>query len=193
MTPAHQGLTEDKFEALLAAARSGEPAGFSGLWRHYQPLMMRYLRVMRGPDAEDVASDTWLAVARGISAFEGGEADFRAWLFTIARRRAIDAGRKAWRRSEILTENAFAQRQSGELGPEDVVMGRMGVQDALALVSQLPPSQAEVVILRTVAGMDVAQVAEAVGKEPGAVRVLAHRGLARLGELIGAQGIRTEV
>jgi RNA polymerase sigma-70 factor (ECF subfamily) len=55
---------------------------------------------------------------------------------------------------------------------------------ALELIARLPPGQAEVVTLRAVAGLSVEQVAEIVGKRPGAVRVLAHRGLRRLAELL---------
>ena len=56
---------------------------------------------------------------------------------------------------------------------------------ALRLIALLPADQAEVVALRFIAGLDVAEVAEIVGKRPGAVRVAAHRGLRRLGEVLG--------
>ncbi len=58
----------------------------------------------------------------------------------------------------------------------------LSTRAALAVIGQLPHDQAEVVLLRVVAGLDVEQVARVVGKRPGAVRVLAHRGLRRLAE-----------
>jgi RNA polymerase sigma-70 factor (ECF subfamily) len=60
---------------------------------------------------------------------------------------------------------------------------------ALALLAELPPDQAEVVVLRVVGGLEVAEVARIVGKRPGAVRVLAHRGLRRLAERVEAAGL----
>jgi RNA polymerase sigma-70 factor (ECF subfamily) len=57
----------------------------------------------------------------------------------------------------------------------------------LALVRTLPPDQAEVILLRVVAGMDNTQVAGLLGKTPGAVRVLSHRGLRRLATLVTEQ------
>jgi RNA polymerase sigma-70 factor (ECF subfamily) len=57
------------------------------------------------------------------------------------------------------------------------------------LVAELPPDQAEVVALRVVGGLEVAEVAKIVGKRPGTVRVLAHRGLRRLAGRVEAAGL----
>jgi RNA polymerase sigma-70 factor (ECF subfamily) len=57
---------------------------------------------------------------------------------------------------------------------------------AVALIATLPPGQAEVVLLRVVAGLDVAQVAAITGKRPGNVRVLTHRALRRLADRLAA-------
>ena len=70
--------------------------------------------------------------------------------------------------------------------PAEMAIQAMATEHALALIAQLPPDQAEVVVLRVVAGLDVTQVATIMGKRPGAVRVLGHRGLRRLAELIGS-------
>ncbi|MFN8028120.1 MAG: sigma-70 family RNA polymerase sigma factor [Acidimicrobiia bacterium] len=70
--------------------------------------------------------------------------------------------------------------------PSDDVLDALGTEEALAIVSTLPPDQAEVVALRTIGGLDVQQVAEVIGKRPGTVRVLAHRGLKNLAKTLGA-------
>ena len=69
--------------------------------------------------------------------------------------------------------------------PQLVVTEAAGTDAALALIATLPPDQAEVVLLRVVAGLDVATVAGIVDKQPGNVRVLAHRGLQRLMNRVG--------
>src|ERR1700751_3091880 len=81
-------------DEALVNARSGDEAGFLVLWDALQPLLLRYLRVVGCDDVEDVAGETWLQVVRDLPKFKKDNADeFRAWLFTIARHRAIDAAR----------------------------------------------------------------------------------------------------
>ena len=77
----------------LARASAGDEAGFLQLWRALQPPLLRFLRVIGCDDPDDVASETWLQVVRDLPRFSGAEEDFRRWLFTIGRHRAIDAAR----------------------------------------------------------------------------------------------------
>jgi RNA polymerase sigma-70 factor, ECF subfamily len=72
--------------------------------------------------------------------------------------------------------------------PVAAVLEGHSTRAALALVAELPPDQAEVVALRFLGGLEVAEVARIVGKRPGAVRVLAHRGLRRLASRVEAAG-----
>ena len=89
------------FSAILADARGGDEEAFACLFRAIQPVLLRYLRVIAPEAAEDVAGETWLQVVAGLAGFRGGEDAFRAWLFAIARHRAIDAGRARARRHII--------------------------------------------------------------------------------------------
>jgi RNA polymerase sigma-70 factor (ECF subfamily) len=178
-------LTEDEFARTLDAACAGDEAAFVRLFRSMQPVLLRYLRVVAGPLAEDVASDTWVAVVRDLRRFTGGEDAFRAWLLSIARRRWIDALRVAGRRPE-LTVDDLPERVAADDVP-DAVEEIVTTERALALIARLPRDQAEVILLRVVAGLDVATTAELVGKQSGHVRVLAHRGLKRLRGFLEAQ------
>lgn len=169
------------FADILDAARLGSEWAVAALWRDLQPPLLRYLRVAEREVAEDLASETWLEVARGLGRFQGGEAEFRAWLFTIARHRLIDWRRKTTRRR---TEPVawFPERPAATDTEEEALA--LGTEEALALLAGLPPDQAEVLALRVVGGLDANQVAAVVGKRPGAVRVLQHRGLRRLAVLL---------
>jgi RNA polymerase sigma-70 factor (ECF subfamily) len=178
------GVLGAEFTSRLAAARRGDEAGFTPLWRDLQPPLLRYLGVAAGAAAEDLASETWARVVQDLARFEGDEAGFRAWVFTIARHRLLD-----WRRREARTRAAPRPNdQLSHLGaaddPATDALERVSTDEALALIARLPADQAEVVMLRAVAGLDVARVATLVGKRPGAVRVLTHRGLRRLAELL---------
>jgi RNA polymerase sigma-70 factor (ECF subfamily) len=165
---------------VMRAAMRGDEAAFARLWRDNQPPLLRYLRVITSEAAEDVASEVWLEVSRGLARFRGGESEFRSWLFTTARRRVIDLRRYAARHPVVLGED------SGDLdcrAPDDTAaaaLERMSTAAALELITSLPREQAEIIVLRVIAGLDAKQVARIIGKRPGAVRVAAHRGLRTL-------------
>jgi RNA polymerase sigma-70 factor (ECF subfamily) len=184
-------LDELAFQAALVAGRLGEEWAVTLLWRDLHPRILRYLRVAVGDsNAEDVASDVWLDVARGLARFDGDESAFRAWVFTIARRRAIDAARKAQRqRTDPLSPQQFDRAPAGM---PDELEARLALDAALRRVGRLPRDQAEVVALRVLAGLSAEQVAEIVGKRAGAVRVLQHRGLLRLANELAAEGVTRE-
>ena len=199
-TPGEPDPTEapaDRFAATLASARLGDEQAFAEIWRLFNPPLVRFLASLAGRgDAEDLASATWVEVVRSLDSFSGTDAGFRSWLFTIARHRMLDLRRAQARRPRADVE-VPEQWLNGVPGPEAIVVAAGDTEAALALIGQLPPDQAEVVLLRTVVGMDVAEVAAIVGKSPGAVRVLAHRGLrtlaGRLADASGALTSRTEV
>ena len=174
------------FDELVLAAKAGDEAAFAALWRELNPAVLRYLSVLAPAAAEDLAADVWLEVVRGLGRFEGGVAGFRSWIFTIARHRAVDWRRRAARQPAApLPSDLLVERPAGD-DPAAAALDALATRRALAVIAQLPPDQAEVVTLRVVAGLDVAQVAEIVGKRPGTVRVLGHRGLRRLAELVGS-------
>jgi RNA polymerase sigma-70 factor (ECF subfamily) len=174
----------EPFTAVLDAARAGDEASFARLWRWLHPALVRYLRVVDPADFEDVASETWLSVARDLDRFSGDDKDFRAWVFTIARHRAIDLARRRQRRPRQ-TDDLDGLDLGAEGDASEPVMAAAELADALAALQALPPPQAEVVALRVIAGMTVAEVAAATGKREGTVRVLAHRGLRQLAETLG--------
>jgi RNA polymerase sigma-70 factor (ECF subfamily) len=174
-------VSDDHLVEALRAAVNGDDAGFTVLWRALQPAVLRYLRVVCGDAAEDVASETWLQAARDLASFSGDATAFRVWLFRIARHRGLDENRRAWRRREEARDEI--EPAGGAATVRDValdVIDRSGTAWALGLIATLPPDQAEAVILRAVVGLDVASTAEVLGKRPGAVRVAAMRGLRRL-------------
>jgi RNA polymerase sigma-70 factor (ECF subfamily) len=188
LVPILGNVIGEKFERLLAAARggTGEADGaFSALWRDANPALLRYLRVIAPEAAEDIAADTWVQVVRGLGGFRGDEAAWRAWLFTTARRRAIDEGRRRSRRPVVSLPELPDDAGPGSADPADLVLEKLSTEGAIAVISALPRFQAEVILLRVVAGLDNQAVAQLVGRSPGAVRVAAHRGLRHLAATLG--------
>lgn len=174
----------DDFAATLAAAQRGDEVAFTQLFRSFNPGVLRYLAVLAGAGAaEDLAAETWTAALRGFTDFTGEEVAFRGWLFTIARARWVDAVRARARRPELVTDTTPDAPAREDV--HDIVASAMSTETALQLIRRLPQDQAEVVALRVVGQLEVAEVAEVTGKTSNHVRVLTHRGLRRLAELLG--------
>lgn len=175
----------ESFADTLRCAQAGEEWAVASLWRELQPRLLRYLSSRDARAAEDVASETWLRVARNLRAFDGDEVEFRAWFFTIARRTLIDWQRRTGRRPATVALGEFNDPPSRD-DPIAATIEAVETTQALELLARLPEDQAEVIRLRVIGGLDTSRVAEIVGKRPGTVRVLQHRGLRRLAELLAS-------
>jgi RNA polymerase sigma-70 factor, ECF subfamily len=155
------------FDDVLTAGRQGAPWAVGWLYRQYQPRLLRMLAVIAPHQAEDIAADVWLEVAANLARFWGDEGAFRAWLASTARYQVIEATRRNGRRF-------------GRALDDDATEHMASTSFAARVVAVLPPDQADVVLLRVVEGLDVEEVAKALGRAPAAVRSLQHRALRRL-------------
>jgi RNA polymerase sigma-70 factor, ECF subfamily len=179
----HAEPTDELSSAIEAAQRGDEPA-FRALYRAIQPSLLRYLQVLVGADAEDVASETWLHVIKDLHRFKGDGQGFRRWTVTIGRHRALDHLRHHQRRPatptpvEALTELPDTEDTATQ------ALQTLSTEAALALIAALPRDQAEAVLLRVVVGLDAESTAQVLGKRAGAVRTAAYRGLRRLNETL---------
>jgi RNA polymerase sigma-70 factor, ECF subfamily len=179
-------------EEALRVARTGDEGGFVLLYRCLQPGILRYVATLVGADAEDVAAEAWLQVARDLRSFTGDLDGFRGWVATIARHRALDHLRARARRPVVLDDLvALADRPCSDDTSENA-LERLHTAQAVAMVAALPREMAEAVMLRAVLGLDVARTAEVLGKRPATVRVAAHRGLKRLAEQLRHEPRRQE-
>lgn len=172
---------------LTDRARRGDAEALAELWRRHHHRVVRYLRGRSEAAADDLASQVWIDVARGLDRFEGGDDDFPRWLFTIARRRYVDHVRRAVARPEYAADDigSLASGPDGTSPSSETVYDDESALDrALTLVRRLPDPMAEVVLLRVVGDLSVSEVAAITGKSEGYVRVLAHRGLERLRHLV---------
>ena len=167
------------FRGTVQAAQGGDEEAFARLWREYQPALLRYLRIKAAPAAEDLAADIWLRLLKALPTFEGDEQGFRGWLFTTARNRLTDWYRNGDRRPDLIEYSSLVVLPAST-NVEEEAAERSSTDRAVALIAELPPDQAEAVMLRIVVGMDVARVATLMDRSPGSVRVLCHRGLRRL-------------
>lgn len=172
---------------LVARACRGDEDAIADLYRLHQPALERYLRARAlgraRSEVDDLAQQAWLDALRNVRRFKGDDAAWRPWLFTIARRRLIDLLRRQQRRPEELSDaGEVTSAEMASSAADEAEALESGLAAARRIAELLPPDQADVVLLRVVAGLDVEQVAAVIGKRPGNVRVLQHRGLQRLAE-----------
>ncbi|WP_162941388.1 RNA polymerase sigma factor [Desertimonas flava] len=141
-------------------------------YRTLAPAVLGYYRSHRVDHAEDLVSDVFVSVARGLRRFRGDQLDLRRWVFAIARRRMIDHHR--WHRVRQHTS-------SGE-PPEQAVVDAHRVLDVdlVDALAQLTPLQRDVVILRFVGDLSIDDVARIVRRSPGAVKAAQLRALTQL-------------
>jgi RNA polymerase sigma-70 factor (ECF subfamily) len=191
------GQTAADLCAVVRAAGGGNQEAFRLLYREVQPGLLRYLRgLVGGEDAEDIASETWLQIARDIRTFRDEGVGFRGWAATIGRHRAMDHLRRVQRRPAAgLAADVLVELPDSNDTAEQAI--RLTATNAtIAFIATLPRDQAEAVLLRVVMGLDAQAAARVMGKRPGAVRTAAWRGLRKLGERLEqahAPQIATEI
>ncbi|MFF8984669.1 RNA polymerase sigma factor [Streptomyces globisporus] len=175
--------------AAVLAAQDGDEDAFRAVYRAVHPRLLGYIRTLVGePDAEDVASEAWLQIARDLDRFSGDADRFRGWAARIARNRSLDHLRMRSRRPAIGGDETELTTRAAESDTAGDAIEALDTDRTMSLIAQLPQDQAEAVVLRVVVGLDAKSAAQTLGKRPGAVRTAAHRGLKRLAELLGADG-----
>lgn len=165
-------------DETLVAARTGDAGALTSLWRRHAPAVSAFVRARGVEDVDAVTSDVFLGAFARLDRFDGGEQEFRALLFTIARRRAADDVRRRARRVRVVPWSSA--EDAAVASAEDDVVGRDHGGSLLRRLEVLTPDQREVLLLRLVADLPIAAVAEVLGKSPGTVKSLQHRALETL-------------
>lgn len=120
--------------AAVARAQEGDDGAFAVAYRIVQPGLLGYLRGLVGDDAEDVASDAWLEIARDLGRFRGDGAGFRGWTATIARHRALDHLRRLRVRPRSATLEQDVLELPGPHSTHDQALESLSTEYALGLV-----------------------------------------------------------
>jgi len=174
----------DGERAVVDAARAGDEAALAELYKLYFPRVYRYILARMGNpyDAEDLTEEVFLRVLHAIERFQWREAPFSAWLFRIAHNAVISQRRKegARGRSSPLSEALPMDSQ----GPDEMVENRLALKEIMKAAETLPEAQRRVISLRFAAGLTVAETARAMGKGEGNVKVIQHKAIAKLRDML---------
>ena len=172
-----------EFANILSAAKAGAEWAWAAIYRDLVGPVKGYFFARGSAEGEDLASETFLQVARDIRSFEGDEDGFRSWVFVIAHRRLIDSWRAAGKRP---SETPLEERTGDIVGgnSEQEAIDSISTAEVLSALGRLTEDQRAVLTLRIIGGLTSEQTAEVLGRRSGAVRALQHRGLLALQKII---------
>jgi RNA polymerase sigma-70 factor, ECF subfamily len=175
--------------ALVERAQAGEAEAFGLIYDRYVDTVFRfiYFRVGSRPLAEDLTSDTFLRALKRIGTFTWQGRDLGAWLVTIARNLVADHFKSGRYRLEVTTGDvldADHEDRGPEGSPEAAVVDHITNVALLTAVKQLNPEQQECIVLRFLQGFSVAETAQAMGKNDGAIKALQYRAVRALARLL---------
>lgn len=176
-------------EELVAAAVNGDSSAFASLYDLHAERVYRHVlyRVANRSDAEDLTQQVFLQAWRAIDRYQQTGAPFVAWLLTIAYHAIVSHARRHKPTSSLEAEPASLARWADPEGETLALFERAAVRSAIL---RLKADQQQVIIMRFVEHFDHAEVAAALGKNEGYVRVIQHRALNELRRAL-ARDVRT--
>jgi RNA polymerase sigma-70 factor, ECF subfamily len=175
--------------ALVEQAQAGDAEAFGRIYDRYVDTVFRfiYFRVGNRQLAEDLTSDTFLRALKRIGSFTWQGRDLGAWLVTIARNLVADHFKSGRYRLEVTAGDvldADREDRGPEGSPESAVVDHITNVALLTAVKRLNPEQQECIVLRFLQGFSVAETAQAMGKNEGAIKALQYRAVRALARLL---------
>jgi RNA polymerase sigma-70 factor (ECF subfamily) len=174
---------------LVERAQAGDAEAFGQIYDRYCDTVFRYIyfRVSTRTLAEDLAQETFLRALRRIGSFTWQGRDLGAWLVTIARNLVADHFKSGRYRLEVATAevlDADSPDRGPEGSPETAVLDHLTNTTLLTAVKRLNPEQQECIVLRFLQGFSVAETAQTMGKNEGAIKALQYRAVRSLARLL---------
>jgi RNA polymerase sigma factor (sigma-70 family) len=180
------------FDEILQAAIGGDSEAFESLYRDLNRRVSAFARLRGAVDPDGLVNEVFFKAFTNLGSFEGGEAQFKAWIFRITRNQLIDESRKIARRPQenlIGPDDASLSELPGRASVEDVALGGFVTAQLRQILDDLTSEQREVVLLRVVSDLSVETVAEMIGKTPGAVKAIQRRALRKLFDQFSDKGV----
>ena len=168
------------FATTLERARRGSGRALRELYDALSPAVAGYVRARGAPDVGTTTNEIFYRAFSRLDRFGGTEAGFRAWVFTIANNLLIDEHRKRARRPRTVASFEPARHDMAGGDAEAEAVANLTTEDVSELLESLTSGQREVLQLRVIAGLTLAETAEVLGKPLGAVKSLQHRAIETL-------------
>ncbi|HEX3732215.1 MAG TPA: RNA polymerase sigma factor ShbA [Mycobacteriales bacterium] len=182
---------ERDMSALVSRAVLGDQSAKGELIGQIRPTVVRYCRARLGRSgggsfttADDVAQEVCMAVMKALPRYEDTGRPFTAFVFGIAAHKVADAHRSATRNMMQPYEDVPDIAAPADRGPEAQALAWDSSQRMQTLLSALPETHRNVIILRVVEGLSAEDAGRTLSMSAGAVRVTQHRALTRLRQLL---------
>lgn len=170
------------FEQTLRQAKAGQDAALTTLYNTYFERIYRFIfyRVSHKETAEDLTEDVFVKLFKKLKNLEQPAA-FEGWLFQIARNRVIDYYRA---KKQLVPLEEVENTLEYETNIVDIVNLKTEQIVFIKLLKELSPEQQQVIKLKFLEDIDNNIIAHMMNKTEGAIRVIQHRAIAKLKELI---------
>jgi RNA polymerase sigma-70 factor, ECF subfamily len=180
-TPTGDDGRAREVESLVWLAIRGDADAFGKLYDIHLDTVYRYVyyKVRNNSEAEDITALVFLKAWEAMPRYQSREVPFVHWLMRLARNAVIDRYRTA-RSHEGLDERLYSR----EPDPQNEYLREEQVAELVAAIRQLPEEYQTVIALRFIQHLDYRELADLMGKSPGALRVIQHRALVALRRLL---------
>lgn len=171
------------FDAMTAAAAAGDATALETIYGVLAPMVRGYLSVRGSRDADGLTSEVFLDVIPRLGDLCGGWAGLRTLTFSVAHARLVDERRQRGRRPDTRPYDPVTDGLSAP-SAEDGALSRLASEELVALLALLPEVQREVVVLRVLADLTVAQTARVLGLSQPTVKKAQAKALSTLRALL---------
>ncbi len=174
--------TVEKEKVLVQRAIKRDHVAFAQLYDRFVDKIYRYIyyKVGSKTEAEDLTGQVFLKAWEAIGHYQWTERPFAAWLYRIAHNLIVDYFRTK-RDASSLDDITSLEHPGSDL--DEIIGHHLTAEVLRQALKRLTPDQQQVIVLRFLEGYNTAEVAQIMGKQPGAVRTLQHRALAGLNHI----------
>jgi len=176
-----------EIESIVKSAAGGDTEAFGHLYDIYADRIYRhiYYRTSNTEDARDLTQEVFIKAWKALPKYKRTKTPFLGWLFTISHNRIIDYYRtkkdNAYLNDEIIFENH-------EKSPEILAEEHFTQQQIRRAILKLPEDQQQVILMSFIEGFEYSEIASVLNKTEGNIRVIIHRALKKMREILGRAG-----
>src|SRR4030042_5375860 len=174
-------------EYIVQQAIDGNQSAFTQLYDIYFDKIYRYIyvRLRKQAESEDLTQEVFIKALKAMGSYKIGKTPFASWLFRIAHNQVIDHVRKYRKGLEISLDEA--PPSVGAEDPVAIIEQKFEVAELNAAIMELSPAQQEVISLRFIADLPIAEVARVLGKSEGTVKALQFNATISLRKLLAGR------
>jgi RNA polymerase sigma-70 factor (ECF subfamily) len=174
-------------EPLVDRAAGGDAEAFGRLYDIFADRIFRhiYYRTSNIEDAKDLTQEVFLKAWQGLPKYKRTKTPFLGWLFTISHNRVIDYYRT---KKDYTYLNDEIVMEDQEKSPDKLVEAQFTQQEVSRVILQLPEDQQQVILMSFIEGFEYNEIAAILNKSEGNIRVIVHRALKRMREILDKAG-----